>query len=299
MSYNRHFALYRPAAATGVTGTVAATDVRDGASASGTVKVTGSVASTDVRDTGAASGLVRVTGSCAASDRRDSSSASGTVKVTGSIASTDVRDACNASGSVGGVIGTAASSDRRDSSGASGLVKVVGSGAPSDRRDAGAASGTITIRGTAAPSDVRDTGAGSGTVEIVPSAGTFFEADLFAHLIADATVAALVASRRVYPDVRPQGEEDFPSAVYQVVTLDELGNLTAWSGDVEHYRLQVDCWARTDAEASALADAVRARMRTAAANFRAVMLPSAFEAFEPETRLYRVLLEFSCWYDVP
>ena len=139
-------------------------------------------------------------------------------------------------------------------------------------------------------------GDGSNTPPPV-AAGLFFEADLFTHLSADATIVALAASR-IYPVLLPQGAR-LPAVVYSVPVLEEQGNLPGHSGDVEHYRLQVDCWALTDAASDALAAAVRARMRTAADTFRAVMLESAFEDFEPETRRHRRLLEFSVWYDVP
>lgn len=110
----------------------------------GSSSITGTAAATDVRDTSAATGTLTVTGTVGATDRRDTSSAAGTVTVTGAIAATDVRDTSTGTGTVGSgaVSGTIAVSDRRDTSSASGILTVTGSVASSDRRDTASASGT-------------------------------------------------------------------------------------------------------------------------------------------------------------
>lgn len=122
-----------------------------------------------------------------------------------------------------------------------------------------------------------------------------FEADIKAHLQADATLVALVADR-IYPVIRPQNAA-LPAVTYTAPAPDEVNTLAGRSDSLRNYRLQVDCWAESHAAVVAMANAVRSRMNTAASAFRAVLYPgTGLDDYESDTRLYRRMLEFSVWY---
>lgn len=123
-----------------------------------------------------------------------------------------------------------------------------------------------------------------------------FEADLKAHLQGNAAIAAIV-SDRIYPVIRPE-RADVPAITYQAPPPDQVSHLGGRSATLRNYRLQVDLWARAHSQVVELDAAVRSRMDTAAATFRAVLLPgSGLEDYESETKLYRRVLEFSCWFN--
>ena len=121
-----------------------------------------------------------------------------------------------------------------------------------------------------------------------------FEADLKAHLNGDASVSALILDR-MYPVLRPESSA-LPANTYQLITLDQVENLSGRDGSLRNYRVQVDLWALKYSDILLLDSAVRARMATAATSFRSAMLPSGFDDYEPDTKLYRRMLEFSCWF---
>lgn len=135
----------------------------------------------------------------------------------------------------------------------------------------------------------------------VPSASTSFEADLNAHLIASSAIVAAVASFNglacVWPNVRPEGS-GLPAVTTQVIFTQGANDLDGEDGDLLNKRVQIDCWAESYDAARTLAETVRARMKTEAASFASLML-SDQDLFEPDTKLSRVSMDFSCWYDVP
>jgi hypothetical protein len=121
-----------------------------------------------------------------------------------------------------------------------------------------------------------------------------FEAALKSHLQADATLAALVADR-IHPVIRPQ-EGVLPAVTYQVVSLDQVSALGGRSDTLRNIRLQVDCWGKAHSDVLSVESAVRARMDTAATSFRSVLSPGGLDDYEPDTKLYRRMLEFSVWF---
>jgi len=120
-----------------------------------------------------------------------------------------------------------------------------------------------------------------------------FEAALKAHLQA-AAITALVADR-ITP-VQRQETAAVPAIVYQVVTHDQVSNLSGRDGSLRNVRVQLDIWARKHSDILLVDAAVRTQMDIAAATFRAVLTPGGGDDYEPETKLYRRLLEFSCWF---
>ena len=121
-----------------------------------------------------------------------------------------------------------------------------------------------------------------------------FEADLKSHLNGDATVAALIADR-MFPVLRQESSE-LPAISYQVIALNQVENLSGRDGSLRNVRVQIDLWARAFSDILSIDTAVRARMTTAASSFRSAMLPSGFDDYEPDSKLYRRMLEYSCWF---
>ncbi|WP_374491594.1 DUF3168 domain-containing protein [Brachymonas sp.] len=70
-------------------------------------------------------------------------------------------------------------------------------------------------------------------------------------------------------------------------------NTLAGATDLQNTRLQVDVYARTVAETVAIGNAITATM--ASAPWPACVQLTSADLFEPDTRLYRSILEFSVW----
>lgn len=122
-----------------------------------------------------------------------------------------------------------------------------------------------------------------------------FEAELVGHLM-HASITAIVDDR-ITPLVRDQ-ESTLPALVYTPFAPDQVNNLSGRDGKLRFWRVQLDCWGRSYADVVRLAEAVRARMDTAATNFRAVMIPGAgFDDYESDTRLFRKSMDFNCSFN--
>lgn len=122
-----------------------------------------------------------------------------------------------------------------------------------------------------------------------------FEADLKAHLAADTAIAAQVGER-ITPQPLAEGGTK-PAITYAVVADAPQTDLDGADGELNNVRVQIDCWAATHDAAKSLAELVRVRMKTAAATFHAVP-GSAFEDYEPVTKLHRMTRDFSCWWRI-
>ena len=113
----------------------------------------------------------------------------------------------------------------------------------------------------------------------------------------DAGVAALAADR-VYTEVLPQGPV-VPAVVFTEVAGDDDVALDGPTG-ASSRRVQMDSWARTRAEATALglvAKAALAGHTGAAAGFsvEGVFLVAERWDFDSETALYRTSQDFEVW----
>lgn len=120
------------------------------------------------------------------------------------------------------------------------------------------------------------------------------EAEIRTHLISASAISSLVGNR-VYPGVRKE-EEGLPALTYTMIFDDPHMDLDGVNGGLRQVRVQIDMWAKTYAVVLSLEAAVKARMNTAATNFKSVQLGTMLDDFEPETRLYRRTREFSVWY---
>lgn len=93
-----------------------------------------------------------------------------------------------------------------------------------------------------------------------------------------------------HQDIAAQGAA-VPYIVWSFVSS-TTNNTFSGASNVQNTRLQVDCYAATQAARKALADAVVAAM--AGASFSSVQLTGQ-NLYEQETKLFRALLEFSVW----
>lgn len=125
------------------------------------------------------------------------------------------------------------------------------------------------------------------------------------QLLDNASVAALV-SDRIYPLMIPQGEP-LPVITYSVVATDE-DNQEGDAATLARARLQLDCWATTYKQANDLARAVRLALPTTTGAIGSesnrvegvsiIPIETGRQFYEPDTRYYRVMLEFYVWYPV-
>ncbi len=83
------------------------------------------------------------------------------------------------------------------------------------------------------------------------------EDGMYTELTSDAGVSALVGTR-VHPMLRPKGGT-LPAITYQRISSIRDNSLDG-PMDYVSYRIQIDCWAGTYAQAKALGDAVRAAL---------------------------------------
>lgn len=106
------------------------------------------------------------------------------------------------------------------------------------------------------------------------------------HLVADATITAIVGERiRLI-----ERSETLPAITFQRV-IDLPQNTIDGAGTISITRVQIDLWGLDPDALLPLADAVRDRMNTPAATFKALPLGDTDE-FEDDTRIYRILMEF-------
>lgn len=125
---------------------------------------------------------------------------------------------------------------------------------------------------------------------------------LRAHLLADPTIAALV-DRRIAWAVRPR-QDQLPSiALHRIDGLRDY-TMAAPSGLVTA-RVQVDCWATTNKEATAMSDAVRGalsgmRATVGDVEFQGVFLELEIDYSEegsaPDELLHRVSTDYRIWH---
>jgi hypothetical protein len=116
-------------------------------------------------------------------------------------------------------------------------------------------------------------------------------------LVADAGVAALAADR-VYTEVLPQSPV-VPAVVFTEVSGDEDVALDGPTG-TRARRLQVDSWAKTRAEATSLALAVRGALAGHDGAAAGLVVESVFLVterwdFDSETALYRTSQDYEVW----
>lgn len=112
------------------------------------------------------------------------------------------------------------------------------------------------------------------------------EIDLVAHLKADATLTALIGTR-IYPLTAPQNVVK-PYITYQVINEN---NKQCVSGGIyqKDIRFQIDCWGLSYSNVKAIKEAVINRL----VGFKASNNIYPSDSYEPETLLYRQIIDFN------
>ena len=112
------------------------------------------------------------------------------------------------------------------------------------------------------------------------------EADLVAHLKADATLTALIGTR-IYPLTAPQNVVK-PYATYRVIG--NKGNQCLQGGVYQKdKRFQIDCWSLTYSNVKAISEAVVNSL----VGFKASNNINVMDGYESETLLYRQIIDFN------
>jgi hypothetical protein len=115
--------------------------------------------------------------------------------------------------------------------------------------------------------------------------------ELVFAVLAGTSPPATGAGLRVYPLLAPQNAE-LPRITFARVANAPVNSLSGSSG-LDAVRVQVDAWAKTFLGAKELAAEVRTAME--GASFKG-LLQNDFDTYEPETKTYRVSLDFRCWH---
>lgn len=94
--------------------------------------------------------------------------------------------------------------------------------------------------------------------------------------------------------VRMPQQPVLPAVVYTVIS-----SVEEYSGDghdgLTEWRVQVDCWAATRAEVSALMAQVKSIMRVSSNDFATVDESAGLDEIENETNYHRASVDFICW----
>lgn len=105
------------------------------------------------------------------------------------------------------------------------------------------------------------------------------------------TLLAALVSNRAFPMVAPEGTAT-PYITYQVISNIPVVCLDGITG-TENRRFQIDGWADSYAAAKTLESSIKAAF---AASVTIVNVPlSTMDGYEPETKLYRVTMDYSVW----
>lgn len=115
---------------------------------------------------------------------------------------------------------------------------------------------------------------------------------IYTLLSSDALLTDLVGPRLA--PVRSDAAHGYPRVTWLEIPGQPQNSLGGWSG-VDHVRLQIDCYALTQAYALAVKSRVRAVMSAGCAEFTANCITDADGPVEAGLEIYRRLLEFSIW----
>jgi hypothetical protein len=107
------------------------------------------------------------------------------------------------------------------------------------------------------------------------------------------TALSSITTSKVYPDIAPD-EAVPPYLTYQQVGGDPV-NFLSGIPSKRNARIQVNSWSTTRLEAMLLIRLVEDTMRSNA-TLNATTLGGATATFEPETKLYGALQDFSVWF---
>ena len=107
------------------------------------------------------------------------------------------------------------------------------------------------------------------------------------------TALSALVGGRVYPDVAPAGAV-VPYITYQQVGGVAFAYLDKSPADRKNGRVQINVWATTRAEATALILQAETAL-TASTSFQASPIGAHANDYEDDTKLYGALQDFSIW----
>lgn len=120
-------------------------------------------------------------------------------------------------------------------------------------------------------------------------------------LIADASIADVVNSERIYPINLPQGITE-TSVRYALVSGNRPFSSPSGPLELSAPRVQIDTFAPTYAEAIALAELIRKRIDGYKGAMGSVTVQGTFfanerDGYEPESKLYFVSRDYFIWHE--
>jgi hypothetical protein len=117
------------------------------------------------------------------------------------------------------------------------------------------------------------------------------EEALYSHLSTSTALTAIV-SDRIYPMMMPQ-DPTLPAITYQRISNSPVNTLGGFSS-LDNPHIQFDCWTTSYSAAKALGDKLRKAL-SSATTFNALQM-SDQDLYEADTEIYRVSMDFSCWF---
>lgn len=120
------------------------------------------------------------------------------------------------------------------------------------------------------------------------------ESDVQTVLLAAPAVTALVGTR-VAAGMLPEGELR-PYVTYSLITGERIPSMTD-SGLMRHARIQLDCWSPNYKQSKQIALAVETAIE-ASALFEVVFIGDQ-DLYDNETKLHRVVVDYSVWQVTP
>lgn len=124
------------------------------------------------------------------------------------------------------------------------------------------------------------------------------ESTIYAALVASGA-AALVANAgspttwRIYAEAAPQTTQ-FPVIVYNIIGQEQARSLGGGPASIARTLVQVDCYAKTQADALAMADAVTLALYGNFATFAGIH-QNRQNLYDEQQRLFRVSQDFAIW----
>lgn len=101
---------------------------------------------------------------------------------------------------------------------------------------------------------------------------------------------------RVYRDLAPPDVVDLPRVTFQQVGGRALNFIDGGKPSKKNARIQINSWHRRRDEAMALARLIEDAMR-AEVSLGTTVIGAPIAIYEPDTRLYGAMQDFSVWYD--
>ncbi len=115
---------------------------------------------------------------------------------------------------------------------------------------------------------------------------------VYALLNGSATITAFT-SARIYP-VKLSEDAAFPSLTYQRISGSRVYSFSGYD-ELQHCRLQIDCWSTSYGTAKELAYTVQTVMVNSG-TFKAVLIDRPVDMYVDGTEIHRVSMDFSIWH---